>query len=376
MITSSYSTSKTYISSVLAGNANPFDPWSSANFVDIHGTVIAPLNLASAHLQPRKGGWSPQAIGTTTKVYTGQHSDFNGQYGIFNYCKVNKFVYTYQENVENILTVTIEVPWDEVMGNTNPASINYIYAPSVTWEILPAQKDISILSRGLKFPPFDDGGDWYDKGPHDWKSGEKNVLPTPWLTLIAQSLKNNAPTLNINSPFPVNIMTQYPDIETWGPFAQFCYNAIINKVDSERYSTVTGKLSVVFPFNGQTSTISSSIYNTLQSLYTTTSGSLENDNMPIVSDTYLIDNLAFTDVLSNDLPPSYFKQKDNNNTVTTPFPIMVAGGYGVSRPTWQLLSPTKLQCQCDFNWGEWLYNSYRFPEGSPYPSGSTYFPLV
>lgn len=273
--------------------------------------------LQGAIMQSRKSNFSVTNLGTTTKKYT---STFKSDIQALAYFYANLGA-TYEIEEGPYYTITVVLPYDEFTTvDSNPAQWSL-------WEIVPNQIERSMYDIGIYSPTVANGQ----------ISTTRQTLNLTQKAAVDYAAKN--PTLNVNLAVtndPAWIAKQY--------VAQNFLALERLKTTSVMSFTQTLKRSVIFYSRNNITFTDPIIYNggsyggtvvdsnTLISLY----------NIPTNITPYMQTSYARTRTISG---------QDG-------VALVALAGYLVKPPTYQLISPHKIQFTQEFVWDEWLDSLY------------------
>ena len=304
------------------GKGNSHDPFSA---------VYPDWPDTGAILQPRKSTFSPSTLGSTQKIYTGTLSDINqiAQWAVAKYMS-----YSITELPNQVFSIELTVPYDDIIYTDGQS-------PELTqWEIIPNSVPRSIFDAGI----------YYVKPDGTLDQTQRYTVPPIVQAAILRAVKDNG---------TIKITSEHPEYLRHALIAEQFYNLIKAGVTSVQSYTMTVRRSSVY------SLADPRAYDNYPAVNDLGDGGFIN---PIISDTTLVNTYQMPDSIAQWLIRSYYRWKTSvaqGDAVDT----VVLGGYLVSRPTRQFLTPTKVSITQTFQFDEWLDNLY--PKGCDITEFST-----
>lgn len=281
----------------------------------------------NAVLQSRKMNFTLTNLGTTTKVYTGAiKADIVALANFYAY-------YGATIDIEEgpVYKLTVNLPYDEFAGlDDDPTKF-------ALWEVVPNMAERDIFEVGI-YSPTVQGGQI---------SVKRITLNNTIKGAIDQAARNPMMTVNLTPGGP-----------EWGKWTYVAQNYL-----ALRRLKANGVMSFT-----QTVRRSLMLQVTNNKFYDPISEAAGNAKVsPLVCTNDLIRLYSIPLNIQNHLLPSYAIKK----TVTGEdgVDLFALAGYLVKKPTYQQVTPNKIQMTQEFVWDEWLDSLYR-----PYDGDYTKFP--
>jgi hypothetical protein len=299
----------TFISYEMAGRSNPLDPFNL--YPDFPNT--------NATLQKgRESEWNPSSLGTTTKTYNGNLADITA---LAIWCPTKFFSYRTKEQENQIYSITITLPYDEITNADNTAP------ETVSWEILANTINRNIFDAGI----FVVNGAALD-------TSARYTVPPEVQAAILLAVANNDTLALANDK-------KYAPL---AGIAQQFYGIIKSGQTQVKANLHTLKRTATFNINNQNA------YDNYPLIQEINEGSSIN---PVISTPDLVNLFQMDPEKVSHLIPSYTKFK-TSTAQGDPFTLAYKGGYLVGRPQTVYLTPTKIQITQLFEFDEWNDQSY------------------
>lgn len=271
--------------------------------------------LNGAILQSRKMNFTLTNLGTTTKVYTcGVKSSivalahFYADYGA-----------TIDIEEGPVYKLTVNLPYDEFSGlDADPS--NY-----ALWEVIPNSAERDIFEVGI-FSPTTQGGQI-----SNYRQKVNNTIKGA----IEQASKNPMMTVNL---------TVKPE---WASSQYVAENFLaLKRLKADGVQAFTQTLRRTIVINTRNN-------NAYDPISENASGNIS----PLICKNDIIALYSVPYNIQIHMLPSYARQR----SVTGQDSVVLAalGGYLVKKPTYQQVTPNKIQLTQEFIWDEWLDSLYR-----------------
>ena len=311
---------------ILADTNAVYHGFGPALFREDPAEGLAGFPSTDAILQPRKINWNASSLGTTTKVYTSGTRN--------SIVRLAQFYANLRATVEieegPVYKLTVILPYDEFADLDEDPSIYAI------WEIIPQAREYNIFSAGIYSPNVRNGP----------IIPGRRFLPTELKTAVEYANKNPSATLNL---------TVASGYSTYAYLAENYAALMKMKVDSVASYAQTLKRS--FIINNSTPINS---YDPL--------GINDNMEVPVLHRNTLIGSYNVPDRIAIHMLPSY---KRFITDIAKDSVILAAlAGYLPKAPTYQMITPNKIQFSQEFIWGEWCDALY-----VPYNNNYNIFPV-
>ena len=301
---------------------------SGPNFlVDDPATGLPGFPSTNAILQSRKVNFTLTNLGTTTKIYTSGYkadivalAEFYADLG----CTID---------IEEgpVYKIQVSLPYDEFADlDSDPTRFSL-------WEVIPNAVERDIFEVGIFSPSVQDGP----------ISSTRLLVNNTIKGAIQQAYKNPMMTVNL---------TVKPE---WASAQYLAENYLALKrlgADAVQGFTQTLKRSLILD-------------NQNQNQYDPISEGYPSRVNPLIAGSSLISLYNVPANIQIHMLPSYSRQR----TVTGQDGVTLVGlaGYLVKKPTYQQVTPSKLQLVQEFVWDEWLDSLYQ-----PYDGDYSVFPPI
>jgi hypothetical protein len=302
--------------------------YSGATFlIDDPARALPGFPATNAILQSRKVNFTLTNLGTTTKLYTsGYKADI---------IALAQFYANYGATIDieegPVYKISVNLPYDEF------AYLDEDPTKYALWEVIPNAVERDIFEVGIYSPSVQNGP----------ISTTRLVVNNTIKGAIQQAYKNPMMTVNL---------TVKPE---WSSAQYLAENYLALKrlgADSVQGFTQTLKRTLII------NTLTNEAYDPISEGYPSRVN-------PLIAADDLTTLYSVPDNIQVHMLPSYSRQR----TVTGQDGVTLVGlaGYLVKKPTYQQVTPNKIQLTQEFVWDEWLDSLYQ-----PYNGDYTAFPPI